>query len=196
MLHERIKSPQLFELSLGDIFHTNTLEIFDGKLSHKSTLFKKGNVMVSFLTIDTIAIIDLESEEVVWVLGSGMWKKQHQPTLLDNGNILIFDNLFQENASKITEFNPFTQEIMWEYTANKAENFFSRFCGSNQRLPNGNTLISETDNGRAFEVTYNKEIVWEYVNPHRAGEKNELIASVPEVIRVDPEYCSFLTVSH
>jgi len=34
-----------------------------------------------------------------------------------------------------------------------------------QRLPNGNTLITEAASGRAFEVTPEKEIVWEFVSP-------------------------------
>ncbi|MCX7013628.1 MAG: hypothetical protein NTW86_13910, partial [Candidatus Sumerlaeota bacterium] len=34
-----------------------------------------------------------------------------------------------------------------------------------QRLPNGNTLIAESDAGRIFEVTPGKELVWDYYNP-------------------------------
>ncbi len=192
LLDGRIKAPDLFTLSQGDIFHTNTLEVLDGKLAGKSPLFKKGNLLISLFTIDTIAIIDHTSEEIIWALGSGMWKRQHQPTLLENGNILIFDNWYTENSSKVIEFNPFTQEISWEYGGNDKNKFYSQFCGSNQRLPNGNTLITETDNGRAFEVTRKKQIVWEFINPHRAGKNNELIASLPEVIRVKPEYCAYI----
>ena len=43
--------------------------------------------------------------------------------------------------------------------------FFSELCGTCQRLPNGNTLITESTRGRAFEVTPDKEIVWEFVSP-------------------------------
>ena len=38
-----------------------------------------------------------------------------------------------------------------------------------ERLPNGNTLITEGAPGRIFEVTLNKEIVWEYINPFRSN---------------------------
>ena len=100
--------------------------------------------------------------------------------------------MYTDDRSKITEFDPFTQEIIWEYKGDIKNKFFSRFVGSNQRLPNGNTLISETDNGRAFEVSKDNQIVWEFINPNRAGEKNELIASIPEAIRLQPEYCLFL----
>ena len=39
-----------------------------------------------------------------------------------------------------------------------------------QRLPNGNTLIAESDRGRAFEVTAEGEIVWQWLNPARDEE--------------------------
>lgn len=38
--------------------------------------------------------------------------------------------------------------------------------GLAQRLPNDNTLITESSFGRFFEVTNEGEIVWEYVNPY------------------------------
>jgi len=48
--------------------------------------------------------------------------------------------------------------------------------------------MTESDNGRAVEVTPDKEIVWEYYNPHRAGENDEFIASVMEMIRLKPDF--------
>lgn len=97
------------------------------------------------------------------------------------GNILVFDNgggagygLFGlpnlwRSWSRVVEFNPITLDIVWEY---KSINFFSFFVSSAQRLPNGNTLIIDgykifesSGSGRVFEVTPNKEIVWEYIMP-------------------------------
>ena len=43
--------------------------------------------------------------------------------------------------------------------------FFSQICSGMQRLPNGNTLICETTSARVFEVTPDREIVWEYIDP-------------------------------
>ena len=176
----------------GHILHSNTIEVFDGRLEHKSTLFKRGNVMVSILMLDTICIIDLDKEKLIWTSGSGMWQKQHQPTLLENGNILIFNNKHTANSSQVLEFDLFTQRIIWEYKGRAENKFHSKTCGSNQRLPNGNTLITETDNGRAFEVTKDNEIVWEYINPYRAGDHNELIASLLEVVRINPAHYTFI----
>ena len=42
---------------------------------------------------------------------------------------------------------------------------YSNFCGSAQRLPNGNTLICESRTGTFIEVTHDKQVVWKYVTP-------------------------------
>ena len=52
-------------------------------------------------------------------------------------------------------------KIVWQYTPSEAgflvpmdsNRFYSPFISGMQRLPNGNTLITEGSNGRVFEVT-------------------------------------------
>ena len=105
-----------------DIFHTNTLEVFDGRLSKKLNIFKKGNILVSFLYLNTVAIIDLNTEEVVWVYGSDNLFHQHKPTLLENGNIMIFDNGY--NRSRVIEIEPVSKKIIWEYDGDSKNEFF------------------------------------------------------------------------
>ncbi|MFG0316957.1 MAG: aryl-sulfate sulfotransferase [Planctomycetota bacterium JB042] len=58
------------------------------------------------------------------------------------------------------------------WTYEDGERFYSGFISGAQRLPNGNTLICEGDDGRFFEVTRDGEIVWEYLNPF-GGEVKE-----------------------
>jgi len=175
----------------GDIFHTNTIELIDSSIKEATAIFKKGLFLVSIRSFHTIALVDLDNEKVTWAL-SGMWKWQHQPTLLKNGNILIFDNRRTNNLSNVIEFNPITQEVVWAYKGDAQNRFYSRLSGSNQRLSNGNTLITESDGGRAFEVTSENEIVWEFNNPYQAGENKELVATLFELIRIDPDYVNFL----
>jgi hypothetical protein len=47
--------------------------------------------------------------------------------------------------------------------------FYSNLISSAQRLMNGNTVICEGHGGRVFEVTAEKEIVWEYISPYDDG---------------------------
>ena len=171
----------------GDILHTNTIEMFDGTRAHRSPLFKKGNLLVSFRNLSVIAIVDPTIRKVVWSL-TGQWARQHQPTLLANGNMLLFDNIAHEGMSKVIEFDPFTQEIVWGYYGDQVNGFYSYSAGSCQRLANGNTLITESNAGRAFEVTPENEIVWEYYNPDRVGKDEGVIGTLFEMLRLDPGF--------
>jgi len=108
------------------------------------------------------------------------------------GNILVFDNggfagygspnpgaaQGHNNAlrdfSRVLEFDPITLKIMWRYSYIEAglipkmtsHKFYSPLISSAQRLPNGNTLITEGSGGRIFEVTRSGGIVWEYISPY------------------------------
>ncbi len=87
------------------------------------------------------------------------------------------------NYSRVIQFNPITKEVEWEYSNIKSEkvdevflhhwknitsgedhHFFSPYVSSAQRLPNGNTLITEGFSCRVFEVTSDKNIVWDYTD--------------------------------
>ena len=85
-----------------NILHANSIEMLDGTLVDKLTMFEKGHILISLREIHTIAVIDLEQEKVTWAL-TGMWNYQHEPSLLKNGNVLIFDNRGNNGKSKIID---------------------------------------------------------------------------------------------
>lgn len=130
-----------------------------------------GNLLVSFRNISLVAIVDRQSGEIVWRLGHDVLAQQHDPRELENGNILIFDNGTHRSDSPLTfsrviEVDRASREILWEYRDDPAQNFYSAYISGAQRLPNGNTLITEGAFGRIFEVTRQGEVVWEYVSPY------------------------------
>jgi hypothetical protein len=140
-----------------------------------------GNIMVSFAKINTVAIIDKKSGDILWHWGTGgELAHQHSPHLLDNGNILIYDNGFHPqglalNFSRVVEVNWKKSEMVWSYEGPEGGTlkmlFFSSMYSNCQRLPNGNTLICEGMTGRIFEVTPYQTLVWEYVNAFPGPEK-------------------------
>ena len=103
-------------------------------------------------------------------------------------------NRGNDGKTKVIEFDPLTQEVVWTYKGEPAEAFYSREAGNVSRLPNGNTLITESENGKAFEVTPEGKIVWEFFNPHRAGDNNELIAALYDVVRYDQNQFDWLAL--
>jgi hypothetical protein len=173
-----------------DLFHTNTVEVLDDRLAEHGPAFRPGNLLLSMRHLDTIAVLDPQTETVVWAARDG-WRWQHEPTALANGDILLFDNLGGGTASRVLEIDPGTLATTWVYQGDPPESFFSVYCGTASRLSNGNTLITETCAGRAFEVTPSHDVVWRFVSPHRAGEGGELVAALFEVVRI-PERPAWL----
>ncbi|RMH17205.1 MAG: hypothetical protein D6701_07810, partial [Gemmatimonadetes bacterium] len=170
----------------GDLFHTNTIEVLDGRIAKRVPAFAKGHWLVSMRVLDAIAIVDPRRRVVTWTL-SGPFHGQHDPEIVDGGNLLVFDN-GAGLRSRVLEIDPATGEIVWQYRGSRDHPFHSALLGAAQRLPNGNTLVTESEYGRAFEVDRAGEIVWEYHNPERAGPGGELIATLPELVRLPANF--------
>ena len=138
-----------------------------------------------------IGTLDLETERFSWAQ-KGPWLGQHDPDLLPNGNILLFDNFGHYGpggASRILEFDPVSLEIVWRYDGTDEQPFWTNVRGAQQRLPNGNTLITESESGRLVEVTASGEIVWEFVNPvtgRPSPDGTDLVSIVCWGQRIDP----------
>lgn len=133
------------------------------------SLLDNGDVLISLRQINTVAIIDRETRAFKWERRDNLWGHQHDVQMLDNGNIMLFANGMNTTVphphSFITEFDPKTNETVWEYRSNPASFFYSHHISGAERLSSGNTLICEGSFGRLFEVTPDDEIVWEFINP-------------------------------
>ena len=141
--------------------------------THQNTLnvTPQGDLVISFRQTDTVGIVDRASGKFRWKWGRGDISHQHNPTMLPNGRVLIFDNGPHKSGfthSRVIEVDPETNEIAWEYRGDPPISFYSYHISGSERQPNGNTLICEGAPGRIFEVTPGKQIVWEYINPFMA----------------------------
>jgi len=154
----------------ADFLHANFVDWMDREdLAERDPIYALSNVLVTVRDQNTLAIFDWDRGEVVWAWGQGELQQPHGAGVISNGNILVFDNRPGEEASRVVEIDPLARKIVWEYTR---EGFYSETRGTVQRLPNGNTFIGESNDGRAIEVTRDGEIVWEYRTPHR-NEKGQ-----------------------
>jgi hypothetical protein len=130
-----------------------------------------GDVIVNWRYNNTMAMIDYESKKIKWSLRDISYGQHHDVQMLENGNILFFANGADvhihgpETGSQVVEVDPATNEEVWVYQGTPRRSFISWFVSGCQRLSSGNTLICEGLWGRLFEVTPEKEIVWEYVSP-------------------------------
>jgi hypothetical protein len=152
-----------------DVFHPNTIEIVDWP--HAPGGGRRA--LIGLRQLDRVAVVDLDERKLLWEWGAGEIVGPHDPWLLPNGNVLLFDNgakptedgsLPRRLWSRVVEVDPRDGKIVWQYRGEPPASFFSATRGGAQPLGNGNVLITETTKGHVFEVTRAGRIVWEFWN--------------------------------
>lgn len=183
--------------SKGDLLHTNAAKPIGADAAADLSFAEEGDVLVSFRNIDTLAVIDLGKGLVTWAL-RGPWIWQHDPDILENGTILLFDILgaFGPGGwSRLLEIDPATGGTNWSYRGTPEQPFESNVRGGQQRLPDGNTLVVESMGGRLFEVDREGQVVLEFLNPARATAPDDpnlrLTGAITFAERVPLDYVDF-----
>ncbi len=172
----------LSTLSGTTLFHTNSVQALPpNRWEEKDPRFRAGNLILSQRDTNLVFIIDKPTGDVVWSYRGAIG--QHHARMLTSelpgaGNILIFDNggsggtpPITRQYSRVIELHPPSSAVVWSYSCIKGAcragkgttTFYSPFLSGAQRLPNGNTLITEGTMGRLFEVTPGGTLTWEYL---------------------------------
>lgn len=143
-----------------------------------------GDLLLSNKHLDAINKIDRATGEIEWSIGHidapmndftfiddplNGFSAQHAPVILENGNLLLFDNGFahEPRVSRAVEYeldrDNRTARLVWEYVGES----YAAGLGSVQRLPNGNTLIGwgAAPGVSVSEVTPAGEVVFELTLP-------------------------------
>lgn len=153
--------------------HTNGIYYMD-----KNPIDGEEGYLISMRSISKVMIIRKRDGQIIWRSKEGLLDTQHDPTLLPNGNILVFDNgyyrapqPFSVFGSRVVEIDPKENKIIWQFDGGKGVidkiKFFAPIVGGAQRLPNGNTLVTDGVRGHIFEVTYDGKLVWDFINPYQ-----------------------------
>jgi len=182
----------------GDWAHGNSLDSISSDTPHTDPRFRPGNVIISYRFLNLVIVVDRDTDEIVWQSRESIG--QHDARMIRNGldgagNIMMLDNglggqypSVARMDSRIVEIDPLTDEVVWTYSGSDSGfpdwTFFSGFLGSVQRLPNGNTFITEGMYGRAFEVDPDGAITWEFVNPTSSETQGVVSNSVNRYTKV------------
>jgi hypothetical protein len=185
----------LDERSIYDPFHTNSIWLLSpAEAARLGDPFRAGDALVSMAMLDTIAILDLEEGVTRWSQ-QGPFGMQHEPRPTLDGGIVLFNNFLAPERSSVLTLDPRTRRVIREYTGPKSAPLHSRRSGRIQVLPNGNTLVVETEGGRALEIAADGEVVWEFHSPFRTGDSEKTVAALYSLERVDPSLASWLDTS-
>ena len=160
------------------------VEIYTGQeemdWTHSNSVFFDKNsqsIFVSIRNLSRITKIDYASKDLIWSLGETdfmneiyfeeelNFSQQHSVQVLENGNLLFFDNhrYLTPELSRCLEVSydesDYSVEIEWEHPL--PLELFTGSRGECDRLDNGNTLITAGRTGNTLEVTPNNEVVWQ-----------------------------------
>lgn len=148
---------------LADVLHANSITILHRPIEGVAP---EGSLLLSFRALSRVAIVSADVSALLWIWGQGELDGQHDATQLANGRILMFDNGLRRGDSRVVEVDARTGAVTWSWSD---PGVFTRLRGGAQGLPNGNVLITESDRGRALEITRSGERVWEFWNPSVEG---------------------------
>lgn len=149
-----------------DYFHLNSL-------AWEVDARGRDALLLCLRNVDTVALVDLAGE-VLWHADPRELDWPHMPRRIAReggggapGDVLVFDNGRHRGHSRAVAFGP-SGAVTWTWQAEPKEAFYSELRGAVQRLENGNTLLTESERGRAFELAPDGALVWEFRNPERS----------------------------
>jgi uncharacterized protein (TIGR03382 family) len=131
--------------------------------------------MVSVRNFDQVVAVNRSTKELEWTLGeddrSAVLDEQHNPDYIETEDgraaVLVADSL----NDRVVEYT--REDDGWTRT------WVLRGGGLNEprdadRLPNGNTLVSDRRGDRVLEVTPEGEVVWEVYTPWQPYDAERL----------------------
>ncbi len=147
-----------------------------------------GRLLLSPRNFDQAVIVDMETKNITMRLGSdddhSVLNEQHNPDFMvsDDGTptMLVADS----GNNRVVEYA--YEDGEWVRTWTIGQNTLN-WPRDADRLPNGNTLITDTLNHRILEVTPQGEVVWEYYatwgpyDAERLGTGDESVQEGPTI---------------
>jgi Arylsulfotransferase (ASST) len=163
----------------GDFTHLNDVEVLSAELAPAFPMFEAGDLLLSLRNLNLLMVMSPASGTIKWTQ-TGPFLRQHDPDFAGTGQIVVFDNrrdgsdgsLF--GGSRIVTIDPATERVNTLYGARSGKGFHTATMGAQQPLPNGNLLITESEQGRAFEIDMDGKIVWSYVNRWTDGSVGQI----------------------
>ena len=143
-------------------------------LHFNSIDYKDGTILVSSRTQNKLYLIDKESKQISATLSAnGTLSGQHDATLLENGNVLVFNNDAGNNKSEVIEITR-SDEPVWQYS----NDFYSDHISGAYRLESGNTIICSGLEARFIEVTETGDEVWDFTPESSDTDKSSEIFKI------------------
>lgn len=205
-IYNAIRESPYYNLIPGEPFddylHTNNIDLLTSDKVNGFPFLSGGDMLLSHRNSVCMTVVDANTFKVKWAL-TGVAGVVHDADFLMDGKIAFFDNRAYLQGSAVVEWDCGLNKPIWEFTPAdyyygfsqplpSYDIFASGTGGAQQKLPNGNYLIVNTNCGSMFEATPEKKVVWKYVSTKKQGNS---IARLFFAERYSEGYLTFLTPS-
>ncbi|WP_459194578.1 aryl-sulfate sulfotransferase [Halosimplex sp. J119] len=173
-VYNRTTNETVWEYRFERIYDRDDGDSYTGDWTHVNDVDKlgEGRYMASPRNMDEVVVINRSTKEVELSLGTpdnrSVMYEQHNPQYLESEDgtptIVVADS---EN-DRVVEYelrNGSGRNATWERTWNLGVDGSLNWPRDADRLPSGNTLVTDSLNHRVMEVTPEGEVVWEYYAP-------------------------------
>lgn len=147
---------------IADIFHPNDVEALPAAYADAFPELNAGDLIMSHRSIDLVGIVDRQTKRLKW-FQAGPWEHQHDADYHPDGTITVYSNNTDRFRSSIIEMDMTTGAVRDKFAQSEFE-FDSFIMGQQERLPNGNWLVTAPMEGRAIELTAGGALVREISN--------------------------------
>lgn len=186
---QKIQEFSRFQQVQSDFLHLNDIEVVTPELADRIDGVAAGDLLLSLCNLNALTIVDATTGQAKWMT-SGPWIRQHDPDITPEGLITVFDYGSDQRlpgvkvpGSHVMLYDPSSDQAITLYPKTLDQSFFTSIMGTQQALPNGNFLITETKRGRVFEVTPDGEMAWSLV----LASTDKTAAILESAIRLDPD---------
>ncbi|MHA1278255.1 MAG: outer membrane protein assembly factor BamB family protein [Candidatus Helarchaeota archaeon] len=149
-------------------YNPSGLEELD--FTHDADLLPWGDILITDTTNDAthqdeVLIVDYETQNINWTYVCDEGSYPNDADYLPNGNILInlrnYDMIIEVNYTACKHLSTVTYPnyVVWSY-GETGNHSLMNHQHNPDRLPNGNTIVADSDNNRIIEIDYNGTLVW------------------------------------